>query len=61
MIISAVFLVINSLAAVLGLVELGFFVAMAVPGSYGPVYVLKEGGVQVHWRGGSGVESVAGN
>lgn len=60
MIISAVFLIINGLAAALGLVELGFFIAMAVPGSYGPVYVLKEKGVQMHWRGGSGIESVTG-
>lgn len=55
--IYATFLGLNGLAVVLGIVEIGFFIAMAVPGSYGPVYVLKEDGVQTHWRGSQSIES----
>lgn len=60
MTISLVFLILSSSAVVLGIVELGFFIAMAVPGSYGPVYVLKQDGVQTHWRGTSTIELESG-
>ena len=43
-------LIINSVFLVMQVVEIGFIITMLIPGSYGPVYILKQDGVQMHWR-----------